>query len=127
MAPIPYSSNHNLLIGVNISHSSYSTLITLFSEPDPPEQSVIILMDANSTHLTFSVLSPVIPYCSRTSYSIVASNCGSCPESTKSATIVCNNFTTSVETNICNLIVGAVFCGSVLGERTSFLADLRGR
>ena len=87
---------------------------------------MINLVDANSTYLTFSVLSPVLPNCSRLNYNIEVSNCGSCPNNTDSTIIFCSNFSTSIETNICNLTVGGVICGNMTGDRASALANLRG-
>ena len=109
------------LIGV---YTKCTFLPNLFSESGPPEQAAIYLMDANSTHLTFTVLSPVIPNCSRLSYSVEASsNCGSCPESTTSTAIICTNFTTSVDANItCKLTVGGIICENMPGEKASLLS-----
>ena len=89
---------------------------------------MVYLMDANSTHLTFAVQSPVIPNCSHIRYSVEASsNCGSCPESTNSTTIICSNFTTSVDTNnTCNLTVGGIICDNIPGEKASLLIILKG-
>jgi hypothetical protein len=86
-------------------------------------------MDANSTHLTLVAQSPVIPNCSHLRYSVDASsNCGSCSESTKSPTIICTNFTTSVDADkICNLTVGGIICDSMPGEKASLLINLKGR
>ena len=83
-------------------------------------------MDANSTYLTFNVLSPLLPNCSHLSYNIETSNCGSC-NNTNTTTIFCSDFTTSVEdTNICNLTVGGVMCGNLTGDKAFILVNLRG-
>ena len=107
------------MYGMLIIHSNF------LHESDPPEHLRINLVDANSTHLTFSILSQVNPKCSDINYHIEASsNCGSCPDITNLTTIVCFNFT---EAEVCNLTVDGVICGNIRGNRASFLVNLRGR
>ena len=88
---------------------------------------MITLVDANLTSLTFNILSPVNLTCSRVRYNLEASNCGRCPNDTDATTIICSNFTTSVEdTNMCNLTVGGVMCGNMTGDKAFVLINLRG-
>lgn len=91
-------------------------------EPLPPPDHIYV-GDITQTSLTFNWSrvqrnrSPQDNCCSETVYNIIASNCGSCPNSTTSTTATCRNVTT--DGSVCSFAVQTTLCGNIFGQRSN--------
>ena len=76
----------------------------------PPDKIGISNADSSLRQLTFS-WSPVAPDCPAIHYNILASNCGSCPTTTKHTNATCTDVPT--DDNECNFAIQTVVCGNI--------------
>ena len=83
----------------------------------PPEN--LHLEHTNGTHLKFS-WDPVLPPCPPLSYSINAINCGTCPKTVETSTVLCENSELLTEPRVCSIAVQAR-CDDVSGAISNVL------
>ena len=79
-----------------------------------PAPTNVKLIDAHSGMLTFS-WSPVTLRCSDFYYEITT-DCGNCPQTTKSTSVVCSVLILSSVSRVCSLSVRSVTCGNIIGN-----------
>ena len=73
-------------------------------------------VDYSSTELTFA-WSPVAPDCPAIHYKILASNCGSCPNTTNHNAVPCTDVST--DGSECTFAVQTVICGNITGNASN--------
>ena len=95
-------------------------------EPIPPPSN-IHLIDVAQTHLIFhwNQLTSDLQWagsgsCSSFVYNIIASNCGSCPNSTSSSFTTCINMTINGST--CLFAVETKVCGNIVGHTNNTIS-----
>ena len=81
--------------------------------------------NVSTNELIFS-WNPVSLQCPALDHSAIVRNCGTCVTNTSSARTVCNDFTVSRSDNICDFSIQSVICGSVPGNMTSLILNLKG-
>ena len=87
----------------------------LHAVPFPPPIDVQ-LVEANHTHLSFN-WTQVSLNCPSLQYHIVASNCGECPNATRSSTITCSgNYAQFLSDHPCSFAVQTVVCNGLVGD-----------
>ena len=91
------------------SRVNYNTKKSYPAPLPPPEE--ITWKRITSDKINFQ-WSPVNSICSNVKYNVLTSNCGTCPNTTASTTITCNN---AIESDIieCRVYVQTVVCGNV--------------
>ena len=95
----------------NIIHA-----VIIFSTARLPLLSDIMLSNVTRNQLTFT-WNPASQDCSALQYSINATNCGKCSDTTTSSSVTCNYNALSISTlpQICTLTVHTVVCGNIVG------------
>ena len=79
----------------------------------PPQKPSLIFADLGLRRVSFA-WSPVGSDCSAIHYNILASNCGSCPTTTKHTNVTCTDIPTDGST--CVFAVRTVVCGNITGN-----------
>ena len=77
------------------------------------------LEHTNGTHSNFS-WDPILPSCPPLSYIVHTKNCGTCPRSIDSATVLCEDFELSTEIHVCSIAV-QTRCNDVIGRMSDIL------
>ena len=81
----------------------------------PPSELLIhISNDCSSQELSFA-WSPVGPDSPAIHYNILASNCGSCPTTTKHTNVTCTDVATN-SSILCSFAIQTVVCGNITGN-----------
>ena len=113
------------IITTGIYSNYYIYLFVLYKkknyhvEPAPPPTE-IHLIDITQTYLLFhwnQISWAGSGSCSSLIYNIIASNCGTCPNSTTSLFATCTNMTINGE--ICSFAVETEVCGNIIGQRNN--------
>ena len=90
-------------------------MMLYYAESYPPPSNVH-LCDISQEQLIFCWDHiPQTNNCSEISYTIIALNCGLCPNSTASLSITCINVTT--DDSICSFAIETEVCGTIAGKR----------
>ena len=85
----------------------------------PPNQLYISSADFSSRELTFG-WSPVAPDCPAIHYKILASNCGSCPNTTNHTTVTCTDV--PINGSTCTFAVQTLVCGNIAGNMSDTIS-----
>jgi hypothetical protein len=95
-------------------------IIKINAVPFPPPDAIsLALVNFNPKEITFS-WSPVATDCPSIQYNILASNCGSCPNTTNHTTATCTDLPS--DGSVCTLAVETVVCGNITGNQSKPLS-----
>lgn len=98
----------------------------LYIDPFPPPTN-IRLLSVSSRQITFMWDAPMT-MCEVLYYIINATNCGTCPKTSNSTTIICTDFEGYLSTpQLCRMTIQTVVCNNIVGSQSNeVLVTLQG-